>query len=188
MLELWYFIWVFLVIKPLRGYHYFGLVTLTLEFDPFFENFNLAINFWTVSARALILYMSISCRKFFLLLSIYLSMWPRPSLELAIIGGKCVSQTHLVLFSNKKDYLWISHKFLIIINENVLYKKDNNIKIKWTALYYFDLKKISLFFYSLIICIHLTDRSLQESLGFCLNKVRVLYICFVCMYFIFCSH
>ena len=27
-------------------------VTLTLEFDPFFENFNLANNFWTVSARA----------------------------------------------------------------------------------------------------------------------------------------
>ena len=29
-------------------------VTLTLEFDPFFENFNLANNFWIVGARALI--------------------------------------------------------------------------------------------------------------------------------------
>ena len=33
-------------------------VTLTLEFDLFSENFNLANNFWTVSARALILHMS----------------------------------------------------------------------------------------------------------------------------------
>ena len=29
-------------------------VTLNLEFDPFFENFNLANNFWTVRTRALI--------------------------------------------------------------------------------------------------------------------------------------
>ena len=38
-------------------------VTLTLEFDPFFENFNLANNFWTVSARALIFHMSIPCEN-----------------------------------------------------------------------------------------------------------------------------
>ena len=84
VLELWYFTRIFPVIRPFRGYHYFDPVTLTLEFDPFFENFNLAIHFWTVSARAFILYMSISRNKIFLLVSIYLSLWPLPSLELAI--------------------------------------------------------------------------------------------------------
>ena len=48
--------------------------------------------------RAFILHMSISCDKIFLLLSKYLSLWPRPSMELAIIGGICVSQTHLVFY------------------------------------------------------------------------------------------
>ena len=71
-------------------------VTLTLEFDPFFENIKLANDFWTVSARAFILHMSISCDKIYLLVSRYLSLWPWPSLELAIIGSICVSQTHLV--------------------------------------------------------------------------------------------
>ena len=33
-------------------------VTLTLEFDPFFENFNLPNNFLTVTARALIFHIS----------------------------------------------------------------------------------------------------------------------------------
>ena len=126
MLELWYFTWVFLVIRPFRGYHYFWPVTLTWSLthflncnlannfwtvirpfrgyyyswhcaidlgDPFFENFNLANNFWKVSA---FLHMSISCDKIFLLVSRYLSLWHWPSLELVIIGGICVSQTHLV--------------------------------------------------------------------------------------------
>ena len=90
-------------------------VTLTLEFDPFFDNFNLANNFWIVSARALIfhmsipcdetflwfhdflinvrafiLHMSISCDKIFLLVSRYLSLWPWPSLEL---GHLCFTNT-----------------------------------------------------------------------------------------------
>ena len=77
----------------------------------FFFNFNLANNFWTISARTLIvhmsiscdktfpwfhyflinirafiLHMSISCDKIFLLVSRYLSLWPWPFLELAIIG------------------------------------------------------------------------------------------------------
>ena len=37
-------------------------VTLTLEFDPFFENFNLPNNFF---ARALIFHMSFPCDKTF---------------------------------------------------------------------------------------------------------------------------
>ena len=43
----------------------FYSVTLTLEFDPFLENFNLPNNFWTVSARSFTFYMSIPCDKTF---------------------------------------------------------------------------------------------------------------------------
>ena len=43
----------------------FDPVTSTLEFDPFLENFNIAYNFWTVSARVLMLYMGIPCDKTF---------------------------------------------------------------------------------------------------------------------------
>ena len=111
MLELWYFTWIFPVIRPFRGNHYFFLcdlgvdpfflnfnfvnnlnseclsfyisheyflwsdismgtiifvlVTFTLEFDPFFENLNLADNFRKVSARSLIFHISIHCDKTF---------------------------------------------------------------------------------------------------------------------------
>ena len=61
VLELWYFTWVFLMVIPFRGYLFFATVTLTLEFDLLFEKFvNIANNFWTVSARALIFHMSIA--------------------------------------------------------------------------------------------------------------------------------
>ena len=41
-------------------------VTLTFEFDSFFENFNIAYNFCTVSARDMIFHMNIPCDKTFL--------------------------------------------------------------------------------------------------------------------------
>ena len=53
-----------------------------------------------------ILHMSISCDKIFLLVSKYLSLRLRPSLELDIIGGICVSQTHLVLFISSWSSFW----------------------------------------------------------------------------------
>ena len=71
------------MIRPFLGYHDF----LPCDLD---------LGVGTVSARAFILHVSISCDKIFLLVSRYLSLWPWPSLELAIIGGICVSQTHLV--------------------------------------------------------------------------------------------
>lgn len=40
--------------------------------------------------------MRISCYKIFLFVSGYLSLWFWPSLEWTIIGGICVSRTHLV--------------------------------------------------------------------------------------------
>ena len=48
------------MVRPFRDYLFFATVTLTLEFDLLFEKFvNIANNFWTVSARALIFHMSI---------------------------------------------------------------------------------------------------------------------------------
>ena len=72
MLELWYFTWKLFMIRPFHGYHFFATVTLTLEFDLLFENFNLANNFWTVSARALIFQMSIPYYKTFLWVPLFL--------------------------------------------------------------------------------------------------------------------
>ena len=50
-------------------------VTLTLEFDPFLENFNLANDFWTVSARALKFHMSIPCDKTFLWIPLFFNKY-----------------------------------------------------------------------------------------------------------------
>ena len=52
----------------------FDTVTLTLEFDLFFENYNLANNFLTVSARALIFNMSYPCDKNFVWIPIFLTL------------------------------------------------------------------------------------------------------------------
>ena len=49
--------------KTFCGYQHFYPVTLTLEFDLIFGNFNLADNIRTVSARALIFHMSNPCDK-----------------------------------------------------------------------------------------------------------------------------
>ena len=43
----------------------FDLVTLTLEFDILFKNFNLGHNLWTVRDRAFIFHMCIPCDKTF---------------------------------------------------------------------------------------------------------------------------
>ena len=64
VLELWYFTWVFLVIR--RWYHNFLTCDLDLRVWPIFKKFNLANNFWIVSARALIFYMNIPCDEIFL--------------------------------------------------------------------------------------------------------------------------
>ena len=57
---------------------FFDCVTLTLEFDPFFDNFNLAHNFWTVSVRALIFHMNIPCDKTFPWELLFFTLWPWP--------------------------------------------------------------------------------------------------------------
>ena len=70
VLELWYFTWVFLVMRPLF---------FTLWPWPWsLTNFCLANNFWTVSAGALIFNMSIPCDETFLWMPLFLSLWPWP--------------------------------------------------------------------------------------------------------------
>ena len=69
-LEVWYFKLIFLVTRPLRGTIIFNPVTLTMEFDLFFKNINLANNFWTVSARSLIFHMT--C------VPLFFTLWPSP--------------------------------------------------------------------------------------------------------------
>ena len=62
------------------------------------------------------MHLSISCDKFFVLVSRYLSLWPWPSLGLATIEGICVSQTHLVIlywcsFQLFKMCFWYNKKW-----------------------------------------------------------------------------
>ena len=113
-------------------------------------NFNLANNFWTVSARALIVHLSIPCDKtfpwyhYFLInirafilhmsiscdnlstgIKIFVLMWPWPSLELAIIGGICVPQTHLVChwhFISLYACILINDIVHILVNQLILIK------------------------------------------------------------------
>ena len=61
VLELWCFTWVYLVLILFRGYLFYWPYDLDLGVWPFFENFNLTNNFWTVRSRAFILHMIISC-------------------------------------------------------------------------------------------------------------------------------
>ena len=79
VLELFfYFTWVFLVIRPFRGYHYFWHCDLDLGVWPFWgENFNLAYNFWTKEIRTFIFHMSIQWDKNSPSVSTWiLNLWP----------------------------------------------------------------------------------------------------------------
>ena len=73
VLELWYFRWVFLMIRPLMSTIIFYTMTLTLEFDLLYENLNLANIFGTVSARVLIFHMSLLVARLF---RVYQQFWP----------------------------------------------------------------------------------------------------------------
>ena len=59
------------VIRPFQGYHYFLPCDLDLGFGTIFEDFNLANNIWTVSARALIFHMIFLVRR-----PLFLTLWP----------------------------------------------------------------------------------------------------------------
>ena len=91
----------------------------------FLEMFNLFENFSTVSARAVIFHVSISCDKIFVhvLVSWYLSLGPWQSLELAIIGSICVSPTHLV-------YIDFVHVLEIYFHRSDNFDKISHFDIK----------------------------------------------------------
>ena len=100
----------------------FDPVTLTLEFDPFFEIFNLANNFWSVSARALIFHMSIPCDKTFQWVPIFFTLWPWPwslthflkTLTLLITFEQWVLEfwhTFNMSIPCDKTFLWVSWFF-----------------------------------------------------------------------------
>ena len=78
VLKLWYFKWVYFVTRLSVGTKIFYLVTLTLEFDLFSKNFNYAIYFSTMNARALIFHMitSILCDKTFPWVPTFFTLWP----------------------------------------------------------------------------------------------------------------
>ena len=62
-------------IEDLRG----GILFLScLSFCPPLWNFNLANNFWKVSARALVFHMSIPCDKTFPWVPLFFTLWPWP--------------------------------------------------------------------------------------------------------------
>ena len=76
VLELWYSNEYSLWQDLSCGYHYFLPCDLDLGFDLFFDNFNLANNFWTVSARSLIFQMSDSWDKTFPWVPSFFNLWP----------------------------------------------------------------------------------------------------------------
>ena len=70
--------WVIFVTRHSHGYQHFWPCDLDLGVWPTFWKLNLAYNFWTVSARALIFNMIIFCDKTFLRVSTSLTLWPWP--------------------------------------------------------------------------------------------------------------
>ena len=75
VLELWYFTWVFLVMRLFRWCHYFLPFNLDFGVWPIFWKLYLAYNCWTVSARALIFHMSIPCDETFLWVPLFFTLW-----------------------------------------------------------------------------------------------------------------
>ena len=70
--------WIFMPPRSKIGGHIVFVLPVILSFCPPLWNFNLANNFWTVSARALIFHMHIPCDKTFPWVSIIFTLWPWP--------------------------------------------------------------------------------------------------------------
>ena len=80
-----YYISKFFIFMPKmedRGHIVFVLSVILhsviLSFCPPLWNFNLANNFWTVRARALIFHMNIPCDKTFPWVPLFFTLWPWP--------------------------------------------------------------------------------------------------------------
>ena len=107
-------------------------------------------HYFIINVRAFILHMSISCDKIFLLVSKYLSLWPWPSLELAIIGDICISQTFYLnvnqvwwvhnipdnldqtIFNHTWTFLcFVVYWFKLFSNNNFYYLKMKKLLLEW---------------------------------------------------------
>ena len=69
---------IFMPSRSKIGGHIVFVLSVILSFCPPLWNFNLANNFWTVSARALIFYMSIPCDKTFPWIPLFFTLWRWP--------------------------------------------------------------------------------------------------------------
>ena len=85
--------------------------SVILSFCPPLWNFNLANNFWTVSARALIFHMSIPCDKTFPWIPLFFTLWPWPW----SLTYFCKTLTLLITFEQWVLELWyFTWVFLVI--------------------------------------------------------------------------
>ena len=136
MLKLWYLTWIFPVIKTFHGYHYFLSCDPDLGVSPIFENFNLANNFWTVNASALIFHMSIPCDKTFPWVPLFWTLWPWPwilihflkTLTLPITFEQWVREIWYFtwIFPVKRHFRGYDNFFLVtLILESEQFKKKN---------------------------------------------------------------
>ena len=83
----------------------FDRVTLTLEFDPFFENINPANNFWTSSARALIFHNNTPCYEIFLLVLNLLTLSSDQFKKK--IGHNCLKIRYYSFHIAHSHFLWL---------------------------------------------------------------------------------
>ena len=114
VVEIWYFTWVIIVTRPFSEYqHFVDPVTLTLEFELLFKNFNFAYNFWTVSSGALIFIKSIPCDKAFQ----FFTLWPWLCRSVTLEFGLLFENLNLVY------NFWTVNIRALIFHMNILYDK-----------------------------------------------------------------
>ena len=122
VLEFRYFTLIFFVTRPFRGYFrgYFDTVTLTLEYGPFFENFNLANKLWTASARVSIFHMNIASGQTFPGVPLFQTLWPWPWSSTYRYFYKTL--TLLITFEQRVLELWYLTWVLLVATPFSVYK------------------------------------------------------------------
>ena len=118
--EFSYFTWIFLMMRSLCWYWNFWLDIWNI----FKRKINVIHN-KIIYIQAFILHISVSCDKILVLVSWYLSLWPWPPLELAIIGA-FVFYKHILLimifniWASEYSDLACTHRFCIYLWSNLI--------------------------------------------------------------------